>query len=195
MGGVTAVLYAATAIVLLWLADRYVLPISRGAAIALLLLPLVFTGRAVLTGRVYAPVEMPYMTRPLYDYRAALHVPPTHNPTLADIAFQMIPWREATRNALAHGEWPLLHRSIASGDVLAASMQPAVYSPFTWIACLVPAAESFSQSRRDREKVTGCLRKEEAPPAEAQRARREEQKRGTRFFCSPSRLCASARGC
>ncbi len=140
----TAVLYAATAMVLLWLADRYVLPVSRGAAIALLLLPLVFTGRAVLTGRVYAPVEMPYMTRPLYDYRAALHVPPTHNPTLADIAFQMIPWREAVRRSLAEGEWPLWNRFMFCGDVLAAGMQPAVYSPFTWIACLLPAALSFS---------------------------------------------------
>jgi len=141
---VTAVLYAATAIVLLWLADRYVLPISRGAAITLLLLPLVFTGRAVLTGRAYAPVEMPYMTRPLYDYRVALHVPPTHNPTLADIAFQMIPWREAVRRSFAEGEWPLWNRFMSCGDILAAGMQPAVYSPFTWIACLLPAAVSFS---------------------------------------------------
>src|SRR5207253_8213775 len=30
------------------------------------------------------------------------------------------------------------------GDILAAGMQPAVYSPFTWIACLLPAALSFS---------------------------------------------------
>jgi hypothetical protein len=140
---VTAILYAATAVVLLWLADRYVLPISRGAAIILLLLPLCFTGRALLTGRVYGPVEMPYMTRPLYDYRAALHVPETHNPTLADIAFQMIPWREAVRRSFAEGEWPLWNRFMFCGDILAAEMQPAVYSPFTWIACLLPAAVSF----------------------------------------------------
>ncbi|HEY8183696.1 MAG TPA: hypothetical protein VII32_15740, partial [Thermoanaerobaculia bacterium] len=139
----TAILYAATAIVLLWLSDRYVLPISRGAAIILLLLPLCFTGRALLTGRVYGPVEMPYMTRPLYDYRAALHVPETHNPTLADIAFQMIPWREAVRRSFAEGEWPLWNRFMFCGDILAAGMQPAVYSPFTWIACLLPAAVSF----------------------------------------------------
>ncbi|HEX9502314.1 MAG TPA: hypothetical protein VGA10_11740, partial [Thermoanaerobaculia bacterium] len=140
----TAVLYAATAVVLLWLADRYVVPISRGAAIALVLLPLLFTGRAVLTGRVYGPVEMAYMSKPLSDYRSALHVPPTYNPMLADIALQMIPWREAVRRSFADGEWPLWNRFMFCGDVLAASTQPAVYSPFTWIACLLPTALSFA---------------------------------------------------
>ncbi|MEA2327705.1 MAG: hypothetical protein QOE68_2664, partial [Thermoanaerobaculia bacterium] len=37
---------------LLWLASRFIRPITRGAAIALLLLPMVFTGRALLTGQV-----------------------------------------------------------------------------------------------------------------------------------------------
>src|SRR6266852_7024372 len=87
---------------------------------------------------------MPYMTQPLYEYRGALHVPPTHNATLSDIAFQMIPWREAVRRSFSEGEWPLWNRFMSCGDILADGMQPAVYSPFTWIACLLPAALSFS---------------------------------------------------
>jgi hypothetical protein len=141
---VIALLYLATAVVLLWLAHRTVIEISRGAALALLLLPLCFTGRAVLTGRVYAPVEMPYVTQPLSDHRAEMHVGPVHNPILADIAYHMLPWREALRRSLRAGEWPLLNRFILCGDNLAASGQPAVFSPFTLLACILPTAPSFT---------------------------------------------------
>jgi hypothetical protein len=139
-----ALLYFATAVALLFLADRFVTPISRGMAIAILLLPLLFTGRALFTGGVYAPVELPYEVPPLSDYRQELHVPPVQNPMLTDIAFIMIPWREAVRRAVHDGEWPLLNRFELCGEPLAAAMQPAVYSPFTWIALLLPAAASFT---------------------------------------------------
>jgi len=140
---VIAILYFATAIALLALAHRFFTPMTLRAAIVLLALPLLFTGRAVLTGRVYAPVELPYMTVPLSDHREALHVPPPVNGALVDIAFQMIPWREALRRSIFAHEWPLLNRFIFCGDVLAGSMQPAAYSPFTWIALLLPSAVSF----------------------------------------------------
>lgn len=139
----TVTLYLATVIALLFLANACVTRISRGMAIALLLLPLVFTGRALLTGRVYAPVELTYTSEPLWAYRAELGVPDPHNRMLSDIAFQMIPWREAVRRAVANGEWPLLNRFEGCGDVLAAEAQPAPFSPFTLIALLLPAAASF----------------------------------------------------
>lgn len=139
-----AFLYFATASVALACTHRWVSRITRGAAITLLLLPLVFTGRAVLTGRIYAPVEMPFVSQPLADHRVEHHVPPVHNATLSDIAFQMIPWRETVRRSLADRRWPLLNPYMFCGDVLAASMQPAVYSPFTLIACFLPAALSFT---------------------------------------------------
>jgi len=139
-----ATLYLATALTLLALASRYLRDFSRAAALALLLLPLCFTGRALLTGRIYAPVEMPYVVHPLRDHRGEFGATAVHDPNLFDIAFQMVPWREAVRRSFANLEWPLLNRYAASGDLLAASMQPAVYSPFTWIACLAPAAESFT---------------------------------------------------
>jgi hypothetical protein len=141
---VAALLYFATAGVLLWLCRRYVRALTLSAAIVLLLLPLVFTGRAVLTGKVYAPIELPFTTQPLADHRAEFHVPPPHNSALVDIAFQMIPWREAVRRSLANGEWPLWNRFSLCGDVLAGAMQPAAFSPFTLIACLLPAALSYT---------------------------------------------------
>lgn len=139
-----ALLYFATAAALLACTHRWVSRITRGAAISLLLLPLLFTGRAVLTGRIYAPVEMPFVSQPLADHRIEYRVPPVHNATLSDIAFQMIPWRAAVQRSLAGRRWPLMNPYVFCGDVLAASMQPAVYSPFTLIACLLPAALSFT---------------------------------------------------
>jgi hypothetical protein len=63
-------LYVATAAVLLWLAHRYVMPIGRGVAAVLLLLPFCFVGKALLTGGVYAPVDLPYLTEPLLAMRS-----------------------------------------------------------------------------------------------------------------------------
>ena len=140
----TAILYFATAGVLLWLAVRFVTPISRGAALALLLLPLCFTGRALLTGAVYAPVEMPYVAQPLSDLKAKVHIPPPHPGPLSDIVYEQIPWREAVRRSLADREWPLLDRFLLCGDVLAGAAQPAPFNPFTLIACILPAAKSFT---------------------------------------------------
>jgi membrane protein YfhO len=139
-----AILYCVTALIALALSARYVRDLSRGAALVLIVLPLCFTGRALLTGRVYAPIEMAYIVHPLRDHRGAFGAPAVHDPNLFDIAFQMIPWREAVRESFAHGEWPLLNRYAANGDLLAAAMQSAPYSPFTWIACIAPAVASFT---------------------------------------------------
>ncbi|MEA2339488.1 MAG: hypothetical protein QOE82_3495 [Thermoanaerobaculia bacterium] len=139
----TLILYLLTAPVLLGIAHVCITRFTRAAAIALLLLPLVFTGRALLTGRVYAPVELAYTTEPLNAYRTEVGVPESHNPMLSDIAFQMIPWRQALRTAVANHEWPLLNRFEGCGDVLAGAAQSAPFSPFTWIALLLPVAASF----------------------------------------------------
>lgn len=139
-----ALLYFVTSLALLLLAHRWFTRLTRGGALALILLPLCFTGRALLTNRIYAPVEMSYLSHPLADHQQKLGVGKPHNGRLADIAFQMLPWREATRRALADGEWPLLNRFELCGDMLAGSGQPAVFSPFTLIACLLPATLSFT---------------------------------------------------
>ncbi len=137
-------LYSATAAVLLWLAHKFVLPIGRGTAAILFLLPFCFTGKALLTGAVYAPVDLPYLTEPLRQMRVPLGAPEWHNGILSDLYAQMIPWRKAVQVALAHREWPLWNPFILSGSLLAASAQPAVYSPFTLLACLLPIADSLT---------------------------------------------------
>src|SRR5213083_1069545 len=100
-------LYGIVALALLWLSDRFITPITRRDALILFLLPMVFTGRALLTGGVYAPVDLPYITEPLRDMRGPLGVPRPHNGILSDLYAQMIPWRKAVQFALAHHQWPV----------------------------------------------------------------------------------------
>ncbi len=138
--------YAATAALLLWLAHRFVAPISRLAAALLFLLPFCFTGFALLTDRVYAPVDFAYATEPLKSLRERYGIPDNYNGYLSDVACQMIPWRKAVQWAYSHGEWPIYNPFILTGDNLAAAAQPAAYSPFTLIACLLPVAKSLTYS-------------------------------------------------
>jgi hypothetical protein len=139
-------LYLIAALLLLWIAHRALMPLARTAAIVLLLLPLCITGRALLTGGVFGPVDMPYVTEPLRDMRVPLGVAKAHNGLLSDLYAQMIPWRKAVQFAFAHGEWPVWNPFILSGTQLAAAAQPAAYSPFTLLACLLPVAHSITFS-------------------------------------------------
>jgi Bacterial membrane protein YfhO len=139
-------LYAATALGLLTISHRMVRRISRTAGTLLVLLPLCFTGYAVLTDQVYGPIDFPYATEPLLPLRSQYGIGAVHNPTLSDVACQMIPWRKAVQWSISHRQWPLLNPFILSGDILAAAAQPAAYSPFTLIACLLPVAKSLTYS-------------------------------------------------
>lgn len=117
---------------------------TRAAAIVLILLPLCFTGRALLTGRVYAPIDLPFMSEPLNAYAAEFNVPKVHNGTLSDLYCQIIPWRSAVRTAISHGQWPLLNPFMLCGDILAAAAQPAPYDPFNLIGMVIPLAPSLT---------------------------------------------------
>ena len=137
-------LYLATTAALIAAWRRFARPVSRTAAIVLVLLPLCFTGRALLTGRVYAPADLPFMSEPLNAYAAELGVLKAHNGTLSDLYCQIIPWRSAVRTAILQGEWPLLNPFMLCGDILAAAAQPAPYDPFNLIGMLIPLAPSLT---------------------------------------------------
>jgi hypothetical protein len=131
-------LYLVISALLLWLARRFVAPITLVACLVLTLLPLAYTGRALLSGQVFAPIDLPYQAEPLTSIGKDLGLTKLHNATLSDVYDQQIPWRKAMRFALAQHEWPLLNPFMLCGDILAASAQPAVYSPFNLIGCLLP---------------------------------------------------------
>src|SRR5436190_1065587 len=136
-------LYAATSVLLLWLAHRFITPIGRVSAVVLFLVPFCFAGRALLTGGVYAPLDLIYAAEPFNGMKEQFHIGHVFG-SLSDVACQMTPWRAAVWHAFRAREWPLWNPYILSGDILAATAQPAVYSPFTWIAVLLPIAVSMT---------------------------------------------------
>ncbi|HEY0590192.1 MAG TPA: YfhO family protein [Thermoanaerobaculia bacterium] len=145
LGALTApLLYAATAGALLWATHRWLVPLERRIAILLALLPLLFTGPALLTGRVYAPVDIPYAAPPLKAHAAEVGLERTQNGTLSDVYSQIIPWKKAVRDAWRHGEWPLWNPYMFAGDILAGSAQAAPYDPFFLVSCLLPMAVSLT---------------------------------------------------
>ena len=133
-------LYLATTLAILYGWSRLIQPISRGAALVLILLPMLFTGRALLTNRVYAPIDLPYQFEPL----ASQQTIEPHNIALSDLASQMIPWQKAVRHAFAQGEWPLWNPFILCGDILAAAAQPAVYEPVNLLGLILPLPHALT---------------------------------------------------
>jgi hypothetical protein len=123
---------------------RNIQPIRRAAAIALLLLPMLLTGRALITGGVYAPVDLAYATEPLNDYARDYGIGKAHNGLLTDLYSQIHPWRAAVRNACAHQQWPLLNPFMMGGDILAASAQPAPYDPLNVASLLIPLPDAIT---------------------------------------------------
>jgi len=138
-------LYLVVVCAILWAWDRWVQPLTRAAALALLLLPLCFTGRALLTGRIYAPIDLPFMSEPLLAFRSDFGLGAVaHNGTLTDLYQQQIPWRAAVRWAWSHGEWPLLNPFMLCGDILAAAAQTAPYDPFNLLSLVIPLSASLT---------------------------------------------------
>jgi hypothetical protein len=136
---VSALLYFITAGACAALARRFA-PLSWRAAAALVLLPLCFTGRALLTGGVYAPLDLAYTNEPLAAVARQVGVTHTVNPALSDVYAQFIPWNVALRNAIKRGEWPLWNPYELCGDPLAGAAQSAPYHPVTLLGMLLPLA-------------------------------------------------------
>jgi membrane protein YfhO len=141
---VAILLYLVTCGALIALWRRFVRPMSNAAAIVLFLLPFCFTGRALLTGRVYAPIDMPFMSEPLKDYKPDVGIDRPHNGWLSDLYMQMIPWQSSVREALAKGDWPLWNRHMLTGSILAANMQAAPYDPLQLLGFLIPHPQALT---------------------------------------------------
>ena len=136
--------YAGSAALVLYLAHRFVRPLARGAALCLVLLPVVFVGKALVTAGVYAPLDITYDTAPLAARRAELGIGPRRPPILGDIVYQEIPWRKALRESVEHGRIPLWNRFVLGGEPMLANPLSAVMHPVTWIGFLLPLAQAWT---------------------------------------------------
>ena len=136
--------YGGTAAACLLLARRYVTPIGFRAGLLLAAAPLLFTGKAMLTGGVYAPLDIAFEAPPLLAHRAEVAIGKTRNGLLVDVVSQMIPWRKAVREAVANGRLPLWNRFVLAGEPLLAVAQPAVFHPGTWLGLLLPLPQAWT---------------------------------------------------
>ena len=136
--------YALTAGVFLWLANRFVGPLTRGAAVVIAIAPFLLTGRATLTGSVYAPLDIAYQANPLHSLRQSMGIGQPRSAILGDVVYEEIPWRKAVRAAVKRGELPLWNPDILAGEPLLAVQQPAVFHPATWIGFLLPLAQAWT---------------------------------------------------
>ncbi|MGE5413175.1 MAG: hypothetical protein ACM3NW_03300, partial [Syntrophomonadaceae bacterium] len=138
--------YAAAAAGLLGLARRYAADIPRGTAVLLALLPLVFTGHAVLTGGLYGPADLYYAADPWRHLPSAPAFSPPRNPILSDLAFANLPWRAALKEAVANGRAPLWNRFVLGGSPLLGAAQAGVFHPSTWLGLFLPLVPSWTFS-------------------------------------------------
>ena len=139
-------LYVATAALLLWLTHRLVRPVSWAAVLVLCVLPLGLVGKALITDGVYGPVDFLYEDAPFEELHPEIAANPPRNASATDVFSEFFPWREAVRAWFRSGQWPLWNPYNLCGHPLAAEVQAAPYSPFTLLACLLPAAVSMSYS-------------------------------------------------
>src|SRR5450759_2082111 len=102
----SAIVYFAAAIATLAIAQR-ITRFSRAAAIIILLLPLLFTARALFTGGVFGPVDPAYTYEPLASIASRAGAGPVVNPSVSDVYSEFMPWNDSLRRSIARGQWPL----------------------------------------------------------------------------------------
>jgi hypothetical protein len=138
------VVYFGAAAAFIWLARRFVLPVRRRAGLALVAMPFLIAGKAMLTGAVLAPVDIAYGAYPFKALRAEVGIEGVRSPILADVVLQNIPWQVAARDALAEGRLPRWNPYLLAGEPLLAAQQHGVLHPATWIGFLLPPPQGWT---------------------------------------------------
>jgi hypothetical protein len=131
-----------------WVTAKAQTRVSVPHAIIILLLPFLFTGKALVTNRVYGGYDILFLSAPFSDYAQEYGFKTAHNGLLLDHVLQMVPWQRQVRDSFAHHRWPLWNPAMDSGEVLAAGMQAAPLNPLNLIALLLPLdlATTFTAS-------------------------------------------------
>ncbi len=136
--------YFGAAVGFLWLAHRFVRPLRLPVALAIALAPFLLTGKALVTGGIWAPMDIAFYDEPFASYRASLGVAEVpRTPNLSDVSSQDIPWRKALREAVRNGRWPLWDRFVLGGMPLLARPLP-LFHPGTWIGFLLPLGQAWT---------------------------------------------------
>jgi len=138
--------YAASVSLAVWLARRYVQSVSVRTGLLLALLPLLFTGKAMLLGQLYGPSDLYFTADPWKPIAATRGTGPPQNPILSDLAFANLPWRAAVRESVVQGRLPLWNRFVLAGNPLLGTAQAGVFHPATWLGLWLPLPLSWTFS-------------------------------------------------
>lgn len=138
--------YASACGAALFVVNRWLRRISPAASLALALLPLLLTGRALFTGGYYGPLNISYESAPLKGSAGSAEPRRFRNGILSDVAIYVVPGRKAVREAVRSGHLPLWNRFVLSGDILLAALQPAVLHPVNLLGFLLPLSTALTLS-------------------------------------------------
>lgn len=138
--------YAGSSALALWLARRFVASVPARTGLLIALLPLVFTGEAMLLGKLYGPSDLYSTADPWKSLPPADGAVAPRNPILSDLAFANLPWRAAVRESLTQGRLPLWNRFVLAGNPLLGTAQAGVLHPSTWLAVWLPVPLSWTFS-------------------------------------------------
>jgi Bacterial membrane protein YfhO len=123
---------------------RRIEKIPAAIAVSLVLLPLFVTGRALLTDRIYAPLNLAYASEPFASIADRTGVSNAIDPTASDVFAQFVPWDAAVRYSVAHGQWPLWNPFEFCGGPLAGAVQSAPYHPIHLLALILPLGSALT---------------------------------------------------
>ncbi len=143
-GLLTTGYYLLLCVFLLLLVHRLLCRLSIFIASALVLIPLLPTGRSLVTGGFHGALNATYSTPPLLAQSWRLEETGYQNGNLHDVTTLMFPSWQVSREALRAGRVPFLNHANGMGELLLAAQEAVPFHLFTLLALPLSAAQSWT---------------------------------------------------
>jgi hypothetical protein len=134
-------IFAATAIVAVFLWNRFFTRVSLAIALLFFLITSVYLRHTLFTPRVDVPGNLAYVA---YPWKASGRH--TVNANTGIVFTQLAPWTRVARRSIEQGELPLFNRFSAAGSPLLANQQTALAHPFTLLGLFLSVGKAFTLS-------------------------------------------------
>jgi hypothetical protein len=133
-------LFLSASAAMVWLWNRFFEPVPWRIAAGFIAAVTVYQSTTLLTPRVDLPTRVFFNA---YPWKALGVEPDSANTGI--VVAQIAPWTEVAVKAIRSGEWPLWNRYSASGSLLLANQQTAIFHPFTLLSfLLLPTGKAFT---------------------------------------------------
>src|SRR5262245_24225658 len=113
---------------------------DAASVLALISLPLLVFGRALLPGKVLSPADILFMAYPWRGLAPGLR---PANDLLSDPVHLFQPWLMYAVSEVWHWRFPLWNPHVFAGSPFFANPQSALLFPLNWVALIVPTAWAF----------------------------------------------------